>query len=1048
MQVKCDRLLLSILLSSYVLALACNSIPAAAQSTAPNEWTWVGGSNTGAEPQVTGTLGVPAPGNIPFARYQAVTWTDKNGNFWLFGGTSLNDLWEFNPSTTEWTWMGGTGATVYGTMGTPSFWNSPGVREGAAGWTDNKGNLWLFGGHGADAAGTNGDDVYLNDLWKFNPSNREWTWMSGSSTVSSCFNDGSGNLIGAIHCAQAGTYGDLGSPASGNTPGSRQGALTWTDSKGNLWLFGGWSFDVPNQVQYYFNELWEYNTTTNLWAWMGGSSTRNGSACAWNVNLWYYSCGEPGVYGTLGTPASANIPGGRSEAVAWTDSSGDFWLFSGFGFDSVGYIGDTQDLWKYSPSTNQWTWMSGSNSLSTACDTASYGGGCSGPSVYGALGVPAAGNIPTGRDHAVGWSDSNGNFWFYGGGVEVQPNDIANADVSLNDFWEFNPAINQWSLMGGSFQALCGIYCSSSPYAEYGTFQVPAAGNQPGIRFSSAGWTDNNGNLWLFGGEPSLFSGESSIFQNDLWEFQPSTGPVPTAATPTFSVPAGSYSSAQSVTIADTTNGAYVYYTTDGTTPTPTPSSAVFIASNPVPVNVQYSETLKAIAVAAGCDPSAVATAVYTLPPRAATPVISLPTGTYTSFETVTISDATPGAAIYYTIDGSTPTTNSNVYAGPLNIANAYTPLQAVAIAPDYSISSVSGATYTLNLPYAAAPTFSVGSGTYNTPQTVTISDTTPGATIYYQIGTGYPTTSSPVYSGPMTVSSTESIWAMATANNHFPSGATGATYTINPLAPQTAAPTFSVPAGTYTTPQTVTISDSTQGAFIYYTTDGSAPGTNSTYYPSPITIASSETLQAIAMANGDAISAVTSAAYILNLPPPSFSISGTAVNVVAGANSGNTSIVTLTPSGGFAGTINLSCTITPAAANDPATCNIPATATLSIFGDEAVGMIVNTTSDISAVDRPKRFFGPLAGGTALACMLFFFIPARRRRGWSIFATLLLLFFIAGGALSCGGGNGAGGGGGGGGGESRGTTPGTYVITVTGTSGNITQTGLVSLTVQ
>jgi hypothetical protein len=628
----------------------------------------------------------------------------------------------------------------------------------------------------------------------------------------------------------------------------------------------------------------------------------------------------------------------------------------------------------------------------------------------------------------------------------VQPNDIANADWALNDFWEFNPAINQWALMGGSFEALCGIYCSSSPNAVYGTFQVPDSGNQPGIRFAPAGWTDSNGNFWLFGGEPSLFAGESSIYQNDLWEYQPSAGPVPTAATPSFSVPAGSYGSAQSVTIADATNGAFIYYTVDGTTPTV--SSAVFIPSHSEPIDVEYTETLKAIAVAAGCDTSAVATAVYTLPPQAATPAFNLPTGTYTSFQTVTISDATPGATIYYTIDGSTPTTNSNVYKGPLNIVNAYTPLKAVAIAPNYSISNVAGATYTLNLPYAAAPTLSVGNGTYNTPQTVTISDSTPGATIYYQINTGYPTTSSPVYSGPITVSSTESIWAMATANNYFPSGYTGATYTINPLAPQTAAPTFSVPAGTYTAPQTVTISDSTQGAFIYYTTDGSTPATNSTFYSSPITVSSSETLQAIAMANGDTISAVTSAAYILNLPSPSFSITGTAVSVVAGATSGNTSIVTLIPSGGFAGTINLSCTIAPTAASDPATCNIPASATLSNSADAAVALIVNTTSATSAFDRTKRFFRPLAGGTALVCILFFVVPARSRRWWSIFATLVLLFSIGGGVLSCGGGNGAGGGGGGGGGGNSGTTPGTYVITITGTSGNITQTGIVSLTVR
>ncbi len=851
-------------------------------SSSTLEWAWMGGSNLGGVAPVTGTPRTPAVGNIPRARYQAMTWTDKSGNFWLFGGDGgfaaggvdleLNDLWEFNPSTKEWAWMagssGGGQAGVYGTKGMPSAQNTPSGREDPSGWTDSKGNLWLFGGYGLDASGAFG---FLNDLWTFSPTSGEWTWMSGSNTASNCFLDG----YGAKDCAQASTYGTLGVPADGNTPGSREGAITWTDNKGNLWLFGGRSFDVSSGVQYQFNELWEYDTSTNQWVWMGGSSTRNGSACDRNVNVWYSTCGEPGVYGTMGKAASGNIPGGRSDAASWTDRNGNFWLFSGIGFDSIGYIGDPQDLWEYNPSTNQWTWMGGSNALSPAypCDSTYIGGACSGPSVFGVLGTAAAGNIPQGRDHAAAWNDSNGNLWLFGGGSEQVPNNIGNANGELNDLWEFNPSTNQWTLMGGSIQSLCGVYCSANTNAVYGALGTPAPGNNPGARFAPSGWTDNNGNFWLFGGEPPPVQGRY-LFNNDLWEYQPSTGALPTTAMPTLSVPTGTYASAQSVTLSDATNGAFVYYTTDGTAPSV--NSMVFVPSNSQPISIQHSETLKAIAVAPGCFPSLVVTGVYTLPPQAATPSFSLPAGTYTSFQTVVISDTTPGAVIYYTVDGSTPTASSNVYRGPIAVVNAYMSLQAIATASGYSPSNVAGVAYTLNLPYASAPTFSVASGTYNTPQTVTISDSTPEATVYYQINTGYPTTSSPVYSGPITVSSTEVIWAMATAPNYFESSYTSVTYEINPLAPQTAIPTFSVTSGTYTTSQTVTISDTTAGASIYYTTDGSTPSVSSTWYTGPIIVSSSETLQAIAVASGSTKSAVASASYVITLSAaatPTFSL-------------------------------------------------------------------------------------------------------------------------------------------------------------------------------
>jgi len=86
---------------------------------------------------------------------------------------------------------------------------------------------------------------------------------------------------------------------------------------------------------------------------------------------------------------------------------------------------------------------------------------------------------------------------------------------------------------------------------------------------------------------------------------------------------------------------------------------------------------------------------------------------------------------------------------------------------------------------------------------------------------------------------------------------------------PPAATPTFSVAAGTYTAAQTVTISDATSGAAIYYTSNGTAPTTSSTPYTAPVTVSSTETLMAVAIAPGYTLSAVGSALYTIVPPPP-----------------------------------------------------------------------------------------------------------------------------------------------------------------------------------
>src|ERR1041384_3071086 len=64
-----------------------------------------------------------------------------------------------------------------------------------------------------------------------------------------------------------------------------------------------------------------------------------------------------GIYGSLGIPSPTNCPGARNEACSWMDNAGNFWVFGGAGYDNFGHVGGLNDLWKYTPSNNTWTWM-------------------------------------------------------------------------------------------------------------------------------------------------------------------------------------------------------------------------------------------------------------------------------------------------------------------------------------------------------------------------------------------------------------------------------------------------------------------------------------------------------------------------------------------------------------------------------------------------------------------------------------------------------------------------------------------------------------------
>jgi hypothetical protein len=325
-----------------------------------------------------------------------------------------------------------------------------------------------------------------------------------------------------------------------------------------------------------------------------------------------------------------------------------------------------------------------------------------------------------------------------------------------------------------------------------------------------------------------------------------------------------------------------IYCTTDGSTPTV--SSPLYTG----PLAVTYPVTLKCIGMwgtgantktypsGYGFVPSAVVSGSYTSAAAAATPVLSPGSSSFATSLSVSISDATIGATIYYTTDGSAPTTSSTVYSGPITITGASTVVKAIATHPGNSQSAVASATYT-NTSVVSTPTFAPPSGTtFTTNVSVSISDITPSSTIYYTTDGTTPTTGSTVYSGPLTISATTTVKAIAAASGLTDSSVGSATYSlVGPTVTNT--PTASPAAGTYFATQSVALSSSTAGAAICYTTDGttpaaSTPGTCShgTTYSGAISVSSTETILAIGTKSGLTNSPVATFAYVISTPSPS----------------------------------------------------------------------------------------------------------------------------------------------------------------------------------
>lgn len=361
----------------------------------------------------------------------------------------------------QFTWMSGYKITnqpsLYSQKGVTTATCMPGPRTNGVSWADTSGNLWMFGGSGNDAGNIYG---IVSDLWKYNTSTNQWTWVKGDSIV-----------------GKYSSYGTQGVASNANKPAFRDRSAAWTHKNGDLYMFGGLGRDNAHNTGT-LNDLWKYNITLNQWTWVAGSNLRN----------------QPGIYGTKGVSGSSNFPGSRMESTTWVDTAGNFWLFGGYGYGVITGDGYLNDLWKRNPVNGRWTWVSGAFSLNAV-------------SFYGIKGVASASNTPGARSNAVSWTDKDGNLWLFGG------KGLTNSGFGfLNDVWKFDIVSSQWTWITGD--------TIPDKTGKYGLLGVSSATNSPGSRVGALGWNSNN-EFYLIGGYGYDNSTYSAL--NDFWKFDATT---------------------------------------------------------------------------------------------------------------------------------------------------------------------------------------------------------------------------------------------------------------------------------------------------------------------------------------------------------------------------------------------------------------------------------------------------------------------------------------------------------------------------------------------
>lgn len=241
----------------------------------------------------------------PKPRSQPAHWCDMDkGMMWMFGGTTsdkeLDDFWKFSFNELQWTEV------------KPKNNKSviPSECSKATTWMNPSGVLYMFGGSSSR--------LISSYFWSYSPGTSQWTKLGGTTDVTKC----------------AGKYGKMGIASKKNYPGCREGASSWVDQQGDLWMFGGSGFDNFSTTTFampgLLSDFWMYNASSNQWVWIGGLSRGEGNP----------------FYGEKGKADPQNLPGPRENAVSFIYEN-QLWLFGGSGHDAREFDGFLNDLWMH-----------------------------------------------------------------------------------------------------------------------------------------------------------------------------------------------------------------------------------------------------------------------------------------------------------------------------------------------------------------------------------------------------------------------------------------------------------------------------------------------------------------------------------------------------------------------------------------------------------------------------------------------------------------------------------------------------------------------------